>query len=240
MHKHPLPEIIFENDSFIVVNKPSGLLSVPAREGNEPSLKMILEARFGKIFTVHRLDKDTSGIIIFAKDATTHQQLSLLFENREVQKFYYGLVLGSPTNKIETINAPIAEHYAKAGQMMVHQKGKECLTSYSVEKDYTIYSWLKFQLHTGRTHQIRVHCKHISHPIVCDDLYGDGKPVLVSSLKRKFNLSKSQEEEKPILGRLGLHAFELHFSLNNTDYKLTAPLSKDIRATLSQLDKHKS
>lgn len=114
------------------------------------------------------------------------------------------------------------------------------MTDYKVLSDFGIYTLLQFRIHTGRTHQIRVHMKNIGHPIVCDPLYGDGKPVLVSSLKSKFKLSKSEEEERPILGRLALHAFQLSFEdIDGKTIHLEAPLPKDMRATLQQLEKRK-
>jgi 23S rRNA pseudouridine1911/1915/1917 synthase len=93
-------------------------------------------------------------------------------------------------------------------------------------------------LFTGRTHQIRVHMKNAGHPIACDELYGDGQPVLVSALKKKYNLSKSEELERPILGRLGLHAAELSFTdPDNVKRHFQAAMPKDMRALLSQLEK---
>jgi 23S rRNA pseudouridine955/2504/2580 synthase/23S rRNA pseudouridine1911/1915/1917 synthase len=124
--------------------------------------------------------------------------------------------------------------------MTVHRKGKESLTDYEVLEDFKIFSWVQFQILTGRTHQIRVHAKHIGHPIVCDDLYGDGKPILLSSLKHKFKLSKNELEERPILNRLALHALSLKLINTNGDtIKLEAPLPKDLRALLQQLRKRK-
>lgn len=233
-----LPPIIEENDAFIVLNKPSGLLSVPDRMGKEISLKVLLQQKYGDIFTVHRLDKDTSGIILFAKNAESHQYFSQLFENRHVEKFYYGLVNGNFYNNEGSIDAGIIEHPYKLGEMTTHQKGKISLTTYTVEQSFKNYTWVKFQLHTGRTHQIRVHCKHIGNSIVCDSLYGDAKPILLSVIKKKYNLSKKEEEEKPIMGRLALHAFELKFSFEDKEYDLVAPIPKDLKATLTQLEKH--
>lgn len=237
-----IPEIIvFENDDFVALNKPSGLLSIPDREGKEVSLKILLKEKYGDIFTVHRLDRDTSGLIVFAKNEASHKHLSLQFENRLTKKIYQGLIIGSLPEKKGSINSPIAEHPAQNGTMIIHRRGKESLTDYEVLEDFGIYSFLQFRIHTGRTHQIRVHMKDIDHPIVCDVLYGDGKPVLVSSLKSKFKLSKDAEEEKPILGRLALHAYQLIFSeIDGKIFELEAPLPKDMRATLQQLAKRKN
>jgi 23S rRNA pseudouridine1911/1915/1917 synthase len=235
---YQLPEIIFENDAFVVLNKPSGLLSVPDRLGKEVSLKQLLIQKYGNIFTVHRLDKDTSGIILFAKTEDAHSYFSQAFENRKIEKYYYGLVKGNLFNQEGAIDAAIAEHPYKLGEMTTHQKGKPSLTTFTVEKSFKHYDWVKFQLHTGRTHQIRVHCKYLGNSIVCDDIYGDGLPILLSSIKKKYNLSKKDEEEKPILGRLGLHAFELKFIFEEKEFHLIAPIPKDLRATLTQLEKN--
>ncbi len=232
--------IIFENDDFIALNKPSGLLSIPDREGKEISLKRLLKEKYGDIYTVHRLDKDTSGLIVFAKNETTHKHLSQQFEERQTRKIYLGLVIGSPAEKKGSIDAPIGEHPAKNGTMIINRKGKESLTDYEVLEDFGIYSWLQFQIHTGRTHQIRVHAKEMGHPVVCDILYGDGKPVLLSSIKHKFKLSKKEEEERPILNRLALHAWKLSFTdTGEKEIELEAPIPKDLRATLQQLEKRK-
>ena len=119
-------------------------------------------------------------------------------------------------------------------------EGKESATEYEVEEKFKLYSWTEFRILTGRTHQIRVHMKHLGHPIVCDELYGDGKPVFISSIKRKkFNLSKDEEGEKPILSRLALHASILKFELEAKAYILQAELPKDLRALLQQLRKNK-
>ena len=232
--------ILFENDFFIALNKPSGMLSIPDRMQSEPSLKDFLIAKYGQIFTVHRLDKDTSGIIVFAKDEITHKELSQLFEGREVQKFYLGLVNGTLTHQSQTIDIGIMEHPAKNGTMVTNAKGKPSITVYEVLENFRIYSWVKFQIHTGRTHQIRVHMKYIGHSIAGDAVYGDGKPVLISSLKKNFNLAKKEDEEKPILNRLGLHSYQLQFQLHGETYTLQAEPPKDLRALLQQLRKWKT
>lgn len=232
--------IVFENNDFIVLNKPSGVLSIPDREGKEVSLKNLLQEKYEQVFTVHRLDKDTSGLIVFAKNEEIHKHLSKQFEERRTEKIYVGLVVGSPAHKQGSINKPIAENTVKRGVMIIHQRGKESLTDYEVLEDFGVYSWVQFRIHTGRTHQIRVHMKDIGHPVVCDEIYGDGKPVLLSSIKHKFKLSKNEEEERPILGRLALHAYKLKFTdIAGKLFELEASLPKDVRATLQQLEKHK-
>lgn len=234
------PEIIFENDHFIVINKPPGLLSIPDREGKEISLKQLLQQKYEQVFTVHRLDRETSGIIVFAKDAEMHKFLSQAFEERSVEKYYVGIVNGLLTDKTKTIDAPIMEHPVKKGLMVVHKKGKPAVTDYEVLEEYGKFSFLQFRIHTGRTHQIRVHMQYTGHPLVCDELYGDGIPVRISSFKRNFKLSKYEEEEKPILARTGLHAARLVFTdMAGQRYELEAPLPKDMRALLQQLKKWK-
>lgn len=234
------PEILLDNDHFIVLNKPSGLLSIPDREGKEISLKQMLQEKYGQIFTVHRLDRDTSGIIVFAKDEETHKYLSQAFEERTVEKYYLGIVNGVPPEKKMTINEPIAENTTKRGVMLIHQRGKQSITDYEVLEEFGKFSLLRFRIHTGRTHQIRVHMQHVGHPIVVDTLYGDATPIRVSSFKRNYNLSKNEEEERPILGRLGLHAEKLQFKdAQGNSYNVEAPLPKDMRALLQQLRKKK-
>ena len=232
--------IIDEDENLVAINKPAGLLTIPGREGKEISLKPLLKAQYGEILTVHRLDRETSGIVIFAKHETAHKSLSQLFESRATTKIYNGLVMGTVAETSGVINEPIAEHPVKKGMMTVYKKGKESITEFEVEEQFRLYAWIRFRILTGRTHQIRVHMKHLGHPIVCDELYGDGKPVFISSVKKKnYKLSKEEEEERPILSRLALHASELKFELDGKAYHFEAPLPKDLRALLQQLRKNK-
>ena len=129
------------------------------------------------------------------------------------------------------------EHPGKNGKMVTNQKGKPALTDYEVLESFRLFSWVKFQIHTGRTHQIRVHMQHIGNSIVCDELYGSAEPILLSSLKKKFHLSKKDDFEKPLLSRLALHSSLLKFSLNGEQFSFEAELPKDLKATLQQLRK---
>ncbi len=232
-------EIIFENEDFIAINKPAKLLSIPDRFGKDDSLKSILQDQMEKVFTIHRLDKDTSGLIIFAKNEATHRHLSQQFEGRDVEKYYLGLVSGTLMTKKGTIDVPIMEHPCKTTLMMTHHKGKPSVTDYEVLEEFGLFSWMQFRIHTGRTHQIRVHMKHLGNPVVCDELYGDGQPVLLSSIKRKFRLSKNELEERPLLNRLALHSHQLKFiDAKGNRLELEAPLPKDLKALLQQLRKN--
>ena len=236
------PIVLEETEDYIAINKPAGMLTLPDRHDAElESLRGWMQKKFGQIWVIHRLDKDTSGLILFAKNESAHKYYSKLFESRDIKKIYQGIVSGKPMQPSGTIDAPVGEHPAKNGTMVVLKKGKPSLTVYLVAQTWNQFSLLHFDLHTGRTHQIRVHCKHLGHPIVCDPLYGDGKPVLLSSIKKKFKLSKDEENERPILNRLGLHSFSLDFvNRQGQPVHLEASLPQDLEALMNQLEKHKA
>lgn len=230
--------IVFENDSFVAVNKPGGMLTIPDREQSEKSLKEYLIDLYGTIYTVHRLDKDTSGLVIFAKTEMAHKFFSRLFEERKIEKYYLGVVCGLPSPFSGLIDAPIAEHLIHKGMMVVHRNGKPSSTGYEVVEGNKYFSLVSFQLHTGRTHQIRVHSKNIGHPLACDPLYGDGKPILLSGIKKKFKLSKHDDEERPMLNRLALHSYQMIFDdEQGVHHELTAEIPKVFKALMQQLKK---
>lgn len=232
-------DIIFENDDLVVINKPSGMLTISDR-AQSISLRDVLNQKYGKIFTVHRLDRDTSGVVLFAKNEETHRYFSLLFEKRKVEKFYQGVVVGNPLNDEGKIDAPIAEHPFIKGKMIINKHGKESLTTYKVIEHHNFYSLVEFKLHTGRTHQIRIHSKNIGHPIACDPLYGEGEPIMLSAIKKKYKLSKLEEDEKPIISRLALHSNKLILELPDGEIKtFIAPLPKDFQALMNQQNKLK-
>jgi len=233
--------IIFENDDFVAVNKEPGMLTIPDRhDETQQSLYKLLTQKYGKIFIVHRLDRETSGLILFAKNEETHKYLSQLFEQRKIEKKYLGIIRGSMPSKNGSVNEPIAEHPYHKGEMIISKKGKPSITDYEVLEDYGIYSLVQFDIHSGRTHQIRVHTKSLGHPIICDTVYGDGKPILLSSFKKKYKLSQHDLEERPIINRVGLHSHSLHFKdIRQEKFSLEAPLPKDMKALLQQLKKNR-
>ncbi|HXS36932.1 MAG TPA: RluA family pseudouridine synthase [Flavipsychrobacter sp.] len=233
-------DILYNDNDLVIVNKPSGLLVIPDRFKTElPSLNHLLESRLGQqIWVVHRLDRDTSGVICFAKNEQTHKYLSKLFMERDVTKFYHGLVNGRLIPEEGRIEKPISEHPSAKGKMIIAKKGKPSITDYKAVEQWPLHSFVQFQIHTGRTHQIRVHMQSIGHSIVCDELYGDGKPFYLSGIKKKYRLSNDEETERPLLSRLALHASILEFKkADGTQIKAEAPLPKDIAACIKQLNK---
>lgn len=230
-------ETLFENDHFIVINKPAGLLSIPDREGKELSLKRMLQDEYGDIFTIHRLDRETSGVIVFAKDEDTHKLLSKAFEERSVEKYYVGIVNGKLPEQEGSIILPIMEHPGKRGVMVVNKKGKASHTDFKVLEEFGKFTLVEFRIHTGRTHQIRVHMADYGHPLICDPVYGDGAPILLSQIKKNYNLSKNELEERPMLARLALHSNRLVFEFNGKKFSFEAEMPKDLRALLNQLRK---
>lgn len=236
-------EKLYEDEELIIVNKPAGLLVIPDRHNhNLPSLNKLLEETLKQqVWVVHRLDRDTSGVICFAKTEAAHKYLSKLFQEHEIGKYYHGLVIGRVIPEEGRIDKAIIEHPAKNGKMTTAKKGKPSVTDYKVVEQWSLYSLVQFRIHTGRTHQIRVHMQSIGHPIVCDELYGDGKPFFLSGIKKKFKLSDKEEQERPLLSRLALHASRLEFKKEDgTVITAEAPLPKDIAACVKQLEKWNS
>ncbi|RQO29693.1 RNA pseudouridine synthase [Taibaiella sp. KBW10] len=232
-------EIIYEDDNIIAYNKPTGLLSIPDRFNAEiPNLYRLAKAKYETIIPVHRLDRDTSGIICFAKNEERHKYLSLLFQGREIEKYYIALVNGRLIKPSGSIELAITENMAKRGTMMVHKRGKPAHTDYATLQEWNGYTLLRLQIHTGRTHQIRVHLQHLGHPVVADPIYSNGKGLYVSSLKKNFKNSDELGEEKAILNRLALHAAQLKFvDMEGKEVNIEAPLPKDMNAAIKQLNK---
>lgn len=232
-------DIIFEDDDIVVMSKPSGLLSIPDRYNDAiPCLYHEAAAKYKQLFVVHRLDKDTSGLICFAKNEASHKFMSQLFESRDIEKYYLAIVNGRPIKASGSIVAPIAEHPNHKGRMSVQKKGRFAHTDYEVMQMWNGFSLMRLRIFTGRTHQIRVHMQHLGHPIVGDPFYGTGGKLLLSSVKKKFKLSENEEEERPLISRLALHASELIFTnAKGEKMHITAPLPKDMSVTIKQLNK---
>ncbi len=227
--------IIHEDDRIIVVEKPAGLLSVPDRYDRKISnvFDMLTQMK-GKVYGVHRLDRDTSGLLLFGKDLDTYSVLSTMLEKHQIDKYYAALAMGSPTDDQGVINLPIMKHDRKH-LMIISANGKAAETHYKISERLGPFSLLDLRLVTGRTHQIRIHLSALGHPLLVDPLYGSKDSFFLSSVKKKYRGEKDQE--RPILTRTPLHAHKLKFNLEGKYYDLESPLPKDMRATLSQLRK---
>lgn len=165
--------ILFENQDFLAVNKPEGLASIPERSKEKDSLLSLLSSMFpSKLYVVHRLDKEASGVILFAKNASAHKVMSERFSSREVRKTYSILVHGSITAAEGTIEKPLRQF--GSGRMGVDaSRGKESTTEFRVLERFSSYTLAEAHPLTGRRHQIRVHFYSIGHPVVGDLRYGD-------------------------------------------------------------------
>jgi RluA family pseudouridine synthase len=232
------PAIIFEDDNLIIVNKPANYLTIPARFKKEsPNVYNWLQRDRTEVFIVHRLDRETSGILCFAKTESSHKILSKQFQEREVEKRYLALVDGIPSKEEGFIDKPIAENMAQRGKMIIAKRGKSSQTSYKVLETFKNFSLVEAHIHTGRTHQIRVHLEFIGHPLAVDVLYGRRVGFNLSEVKgRKYQQGKNVEE-RPLMSRSTLHALKLVLNHPVTNEKLIfeAPLPKDFAAVVKQL-----
>ncbi len=188
---HTIP-VLFENEEIIAVDKPEKLSSIPERNREKISLLKILSDHFQrKFFVVHRLDKQVSGVILFAKNPETHRYLNLQFEQRKVHKTYLALVHGTIEENFGVIEAPL-RRFGSGRMGEDRTRGKPCRTEFSVMDRFADYTLVRVDPLTGRKHQIRAHFFNLGHPIVGDTLYGD------KSLQKTFP-------------RLMLHALRVQF-----------------------------
>ena len=240
MKKQPPFELLWEDEHLAVVNKPAGVLSIPGRHmPNAVDMRHLLQQRYGEIFVVHRLDKDTSGVMVFAKNAAAHKALNTQFEQREVQKVYHALVSGVVTKDELDIDIPLMRDARNSSLMRPSVRGKESLTKVQVLQRFKIATLLECRPETGRQHQIRVHCATVGHPLFVDPVYGKHSEFRLSSIKRRYNLAKDAEE-RPLISRLTLHARTLtfHHPVDNREIEMSAEYPKDLRATLKVLTKY--
>jgi RluA family pseudouridine synthase len=207
--------ILFENEDVCVVDKPEGLVSVPERRPQGESLVERLSAERGeKLYPVHRLDRETSGVIVFARHAHVHRRLNQQFEHRLVEKAYLALVHGVVIEDCGTVDEPLRQF--GSGRVGVDpERGKASVTEFSVVERYTSFTLVEARPRTGRRHQIRVHLYHLGHPVVGDPLYGD------KAKQRDF-------------ARLMLHARRIALSLpSGEDLAVEAPIPDSFSAVLT-------
>lgn len=236
-------DILYSDEDIIVVNKPSGMLSIPDRfETTKENLSILLKTHFaGDIFVVHRIDRETSGILCFARNGEAHKHLNIQFSHHKVDKIYHAFIEGHLSAENGTIEANIAPHPYQEGKMIAGKIGKEAITHYKVLEKFKMGTFVEIKIETGRTHQIRAHFKYINHPLLVDSIYGKREAIFAKEIKgfKYQSVTNNDEEERPLLNRLSLHASKIGLIHPTKNIKLAweAPFPKDLKATLNQLQK---
>lgn len=240
MAKNTAYTVIYSDEEIVVLNKQSGILIAADRYNPDaPRLDMLAQKEFGRLFAVHRIDKDTSGIIVYARTAQAHKNLSEQFEKRLVHKTYHALVYGHPLWQNLHVDLALQPDGDARHRTVVSKKnGKPSVTDFTNLGSCGPYTWIIAEPKTGRTHQIRAHLAANGFSIVCDPLYGGNqKPVRLSEIKRKWN--GDETEERPLLNRLALHAYKIEFThpLTGEPVSFCAPYPKDLEAVRKQFGK---
>lgn len=225
--------VLWEDADYFVLNKPPFVSTLQDR-ADPVNLLNLAKQYSNDAQACHRLDKDTSGAIAFAKNPEAYRHLSMQFEHREVSKIYHAVSDGIHNFKDQLLDAPILKMDDGIAKIS-RKEGKEAQTYFTSLKSFRYQTLIECRPITGRMHQIRVHLAYLKAPITGDDQYG-GKPFFLSSVKKRFNLKK-QTEEQPIMNRMALHAYALKFaSLAGDKVVVTAPYPKDMQALLRQLE----
>jgi RluA family pseudouridine synthase len=206
-------EIIYQDDDIIVVNKPAGVSVTKDRSGDDQLTDILADqlepAVCSQLRLVHRLEKDTSGVMVLAKNVEAQTKFTTYFEKREVKKTYLAIVTGFVPGRQGTINAPLTRDPKNPALMCIaKKKGKAAVTDWQLLADFGSVALLAVNPLTGRTHQIRVHLPSIALPLAIDPLYGSSRPLFLSDFKSGYRLAKGQTE-KPLIERLTLHAYQL-------------------------------
>ena len=226
--------ILLEDEHVIAVNKPHGISSLSDRE-SELNMLALGRRYLPEVQLCHRLDKETTGVLLFAKNPEIYREMAILFEHREVVKHYLALIGGHHDFDEQLIELPIGLS-GKGKARVDHANGKESATVISTAekfKDYTLVDCFPL---TGRMHQIRVHMASLGCPLIGDELYG-GKNILLSELKRRWKFNR-KEEEPTVNDGIMLHARGLQFTLLEKEYVIVAPLPKKFEAALKILRRY--
>ncbi len=241
-------EILREDDDWVAINKPAGLATIPGRDESgsvmeQLALQLNLPASGTadpRVRVVHRLDKETSGVLLFAKNTAAQRHLSHQFQNNTIEKEYLALVAGRAPSNEGAIDAPLGRHPTSPQRMAIlRHGGRPARTHWRVEENYRHFTLLRVFPKTGKTHQIRVHLNSIGLPLAIDPLYHAAAPagLLLSSFKRGYR--PGDAPERPLIARLTLHAEKLRFHDRHEQLiEVCAPLPKDFRAALNMLRKY--
>jgi 23S rRNA pseudouridine955/2504/2580 synthase/23S rRNA pseudouridine1911/1915/1917 synthase len=245
MPDRPSPlAVLYDTPDYIAVMKPPGLATIPGRAETDSVLerlgRQIGLASAGtvdpRLRVVHRLDKDTSGVLLFAKHVAAQRHVSQQFQNNTTRKEYLALTAGKPGDESGEIVAPIAVHPTVKTRMAVSKHGRPAVTRWQVEQRFRLGTLLRVFPQTGKTHQIRVHLASLRLPLWIDPIYGSDAPIYLSRIKRDYR--RSNHEERPLIDRLTLHAHRLTFlAMDGSPVTIEAPPPKDLAATIRQLGK---
>ena len=252
----PIPEaipldILFEDEYLVVINKPAGMVVHPAKGNWNGTLTSALAHHFQQLSDaggptrpgiVHRLDRETSGVIVIAKTNAVHFKLAAQFEARDVSKEYRAIVVGSIDRDRDWIRQPIGHHPYQRDKMAIrsgHESSRDAETMFEVIERFKGYAYLRVLPRTGRTHQIRVHMAHIGIPILCDRLYAGHARITRGQLLRKQVKGEPMRpiDEEVVLERHALHAYRLQFDhpVSEERMEFISPLPADMQRTLDIL-----
>lgn len=229
--------IIFEDSNLIAINKPPLISSLDDREMMEQNIYRIAKAYHPDAQICHRLDRETSGVMLIAKNPETYRLISMEFERRRVKKNYHALIEGVHRFEDKLVDLPILNQGNK-NVSIDRMRGKSAVTYFNSVRFFRHFTLVECRPITGRMHQIRIHLATLKASIVGDEMY-KGKSVFLSQLKRGYTLGKGKEE-RPIMKRFALHARSIAIKINGEDYKFEAPYPKDYDTLIKQLEKFDS